>query len=183
MARLREIPESEMNEAQRLAVAEAVSGVRGRIPAPMRAWIVSPELASHAQKLGAFLRYGTALGPRLSELAILVTARAWTSQYEWYIHEEAAREAGLDEAIIEAIAGRGTPQFSDDKERIVYLVALTLHAKRHLPDALYEEALHLLGERPLAELIGVLGYYTLVSMTLNVFEIGVPAGTPDPLTP
>ncbi|MBE9605293.1 carboxymuconolactone decarboxylase family protein [Acetobacteraceae bacterium H6797] len=183
MARLREIPESEMDEAQRAAVAEAVSGVRGRIPAPMRAWIASPELASRAQKLGEFLRYGTALGPRLSELAILVTARAWTSQYEWFIHEKAAREAGLDERIIEAVAARRTPSFSDEKERVVYEVALTLHAERRLPDALYDEAKHLLGERPLAELIGVLGYYTLVSMTLNVFEIGVPAETPDPLAP
>lgn len=183
MPRLREIPESELDEAQRAAVAEAVSGVRGRMPAPMRAWIASPELAARAQKLGEFLRYGTALGPRLSELAILVTARAWTSQYEWFVHEKAARAAGLAEGVIAAVAARARPDFADEREEIVHDIALVLHAERRLPEALYARGRALLGERALVELIGVLGYYTLVSMTLNVFEIGVPPGESDPLSP
>jgi 4-carboxymuconolactone decarboxylase len=90
MSRVPDLSDDDLSPEQRAVVAEAVAGLRGRMPAPMRAWLVSPELARRAQHLGEFLRYQTSLEPRLSELAILVTARFWTSHYEWYAHVDAA---------------------------------------------------------------------------------------------
>src|SRR5215468_10476850 len=108
-----------MTPEQRLAHEEVVAGARGRMPAPMRAWIHSPEMAGHAQKLGAFLRYGTSLPPTLSELAILVTARHWTSHYEWYAHKRIALASGMDPEIIDAIRDRRTPDFDDPKGKMI----------------------------------------------------------------
>ncbi|WP_376088066.1 carboxymuconolactone decarboxylase family protein [Roseomonas sp. CCTCC AB2023176] len=180
-SRLVDIPEEDRTPEQRAALAEAASGLRGRVPAPMRAWIASPELARRAQALGEFLRYQTALGPRLSELAILVTARLWTSQYEWFVHARAAREAGLEEETIESIRHGRRPVFPDATTRVVHDAALAIHRERGLADEAYAEARDILGERGLAELVGLLGYYTLVSMTLNVYRIGVPDGVENPL--
>lgn len=181
--RVRDLARDEMTPAQQRVADEAAAGKRGRMPAPMRAWIHSPEFGAHAQKLGAFLRYDTCLGPVLSELAILVTARVWTSQYEWHVHKREALKAGLDPAIVEAIATRAEPVFADEKARIVYDYATTLNRTRTVPQALHEEAVAALGERGVVELVGVLGYYTLVSMTLNAFDIGVPAGEAEDLAP
>lgn len=181
MPRLVDVTYEAMSELQREVAAEATTGLRGRMPVPMRAWISSPEMARRAQSLGEFLRYQTSLPPMLSELAILVTARFWTSQYEWHAHAKIAREAGVDLAVIQAIANRETPSFSNPKARVVFDASRMIHEKHSLDNETFERAHELLGEVALAELVGVLGYYTLVSMTLNIFEIGVPEGVPDPL--
>jgi len=107
--RVRDLQPGEMNAAQRRVADAAASGKRGRMPAPLRAWLHSPELGDRAQRLGEFLRYDTSLGPALSEIAILVTARAWTAHYEWYAHKREALKAGVDPAVIEAIARRERP--------------------------------------------------------------------------
>jgi 4-carboxymuconolactone decarboxylase len=171
-----------MTPEQRAVYDEVVAGRRGRMPAPMRAWIESPELARHGQRLGAFLRYETTLSPRLSELAILVTARHWTSQYEWYAHKSEALKAGLEPEIIAAIAARQRPTFADEASRIVYDYSRTLHETTVVPDALHADAVRVLGRRTTVELVGLLGYYTLVAMTLNAFEIDVPEGQPRELS-
>lgn len=179
--RLVDLPESELDEAQARAVAEAVSGTRGRVPAPMRAWLASPEFARRAQSLGETLRYHTSLPPRLSELAILVTARLWRSPYEWRIHAAAAASAGLDPAIIDALRVGHTPAQTAADERLVIDVAITLHEHGRIGDKLFDRATTVLGAAGLAELLGILGYYTLVSMTLNTYEIDTP-GAADPFT-
>jgi 4-carboxymuconolactone decarboxylase len=176
------VPEA-LDELQRKVVDETIGGRRGRVPAPMQAWLRSPELARRAQHLGEFARYHTVLPPRLSELAILITARCWGSQYEWHVHAEEALKAGLDPAIVDDIAVRQQPVFSDPGEAVVYAFSLALHQSHQVPDSLYRQAVATLGERGVVDLVGILGYYTLVSMTLNVFEIGVPDGVPDPLPP
>lgn len=181
--RVRDLARDEMTPAQLHVAEEAVAGKRGRMPAPLRAWIHSPEFGAHAQKLGAFLRYDTCLGPALSELAILVTARVWTSQYEWYVHKREALKAGLDPAVVDAIAARTEPVFADEKACLVYDYATTLNSTRTVPQALHDRAVEMLGERGVVELVGVLGYYTLVSMTLNAFDIAVPAGEAEELAP
>ena len=178
--RLPDVPDADRTPEQRAVLAEATAGLRGRVPAPMRAWIASPELGRRAAALGEFLRYRTVLGPRLSELAILVTARVWSSRYEWHVHAIAARDAGLEDAIIEAIRTNRRPDFPDAPARVVHDAARAIHLDRGLTDAAYAEARDVLGDRGLAELVGLLGYYGLVSMTLNVFDIGVPEGAPDP---
>ena len=174
--RLRDLQPDEMSAAQKRVTANVTAGKRGRVPAPLRAWLHSPEMGDRAQHLGEFLRYDTSLGPYLSELAILVTARFWTSHYEWYAHKRLGLAAGISPEIADAIAARRGPDLPDDKARVVYEYATTMHRDRNIPAELHGRAVALLGEPGVVELVGILGYYTLVSMTLNAFEIGLPEG-------
>lgn len=174
MPRLDLPAEDAMTEAQKAAVAEAVAGIRGRVPAPMVAWLQNPELASRAQKLGELLRYRTSLEPRLSELAILVCGRHWTSHHEWTAHKREGLKAGLDPEAIAAIAARRTPVLTDAREQAVYEVSTTLLATGRVPPPLYRQGVTTLGERGMVELVGILGYYCLVALTLNTFELGLP---------
>ncbi len=174
--RVRDLTREEMTEAQRKVVDDATSGKRGRVPAPLRAWLHSPELGSRAQLLGEFARYDTILGPKLSELAILITARFWTSHYEWFAHKREALKAGLDPSIVDAIAARVVPRIEEAKSKAVYDYVIELHKTHLVSDQTHAAAVKELGERGVVELVGVLGYYTLVAMTLNAFEIGLPAG-------
>lgn len=154
------------------AVHDAIaSGPRGRVQGPLAVWLHSPQLADCAQRLGAFCRYGTSLEPRLSELAILVTGRAWTAQFEWAVHKPIALKAGLSEAVVDAIRNRSTPPFEREDERVVHDFAMTLHIDRRVPQALYEDAVRVLGTTAVVELVGILGYYTLISMTINAFNV------------
>ena len=178
MTRFREIPPETMTEEQRAVCAQMVAGIRGRVPPPFQALLPSPTLCGHAQALGEFLRYKTSLPPRLSELAILVTGRFWAAQYEWHVHAQMAEKGGLDRKIIAAIAERRDPTgLMKDDERAVYAFAQMLHEKHKVDDPTYGNAVKELGERGTVELVGLLGYYTLISMTLNVFQVPVPGGT------
>jgi 4-carboxymuconolactone decarboxylase len=178
--RVKDLSPEDMSVEQRAVVAEAASGKRGRVPAPLRAWLHSPELGRRAQKLGEFIRYDTSLPPHLSELAILVTARHWTSHYEWYAHKRDGLKAGIDPAIIEAIAGRRQPSFPEPKAELVHDYVKTLLATSRVPDALHAAAVEALGEQGVVELVGIVGYYSLVALTLNAFEIELPEGeTPE----
>ena len=181
--RLPDLAPEQMTPEQRRVADNAVAGKRGRLPAPLRAWLHSPVFGDRAQSLGEFLRYDTSLGPALSELAILVTARFWTAQYEWYAHERLALQAGISPAVCDAIARRERPALPDAKAEVVYDYATTMHTERTVPQALHDRAAGLLGAAGVVELVGLLGYYTLVSMTLNGFGIGVPEGETPELLP
>ena len=181
--RIRDLSLEQMDEAQRQVADEAIAGKRGRMPGPLRVWIHSPELGRHAQRLGEFLRYSTTLGPRLSELAILVTARVWTAHYEWYAHKREALKAGLEPEIVEAIAKRQVPRFPDPKAQAVYDYATALQHTHHVPQDVHEAAVAAIGERGVVELVGLLGYYTLVAMTLNAAEFPLPDGEAIELEP
>jgi 4-carboxymuconolactone decarboxylase len=174
--RLKLLSPGEMSADQRQTYDESIASKRGSPPPPMMAWLNSPEMARHATRLGAFLRYDTMFPAALSEIAILVTARHWTAHYEWYAHKRLALAGGLDIKIIDDIRDRRTPEFSDPKARMIYDVARSLHEGHGLTDALYKDAIALLGERGLVEIIGLCGYYTMVSMTLNAFEFELPEG-------
>lgn len=174
--RLKLLSPGGMSADQRQIYDESIASKRGAPPPPMLAWLASPEMARHATRLGAFLRYDTSLPAALSELAILVTARHWTAHFEWYAHKKLALEGGLDPAIIDDIKNRRTPSFNDAKAQVIYDVARSLHEARGLSQPLYDEAVAALGERGLVEVIGLCGYYTLVSMTLNTYEFGLPEG-------
>jgi 4-carboxymuconolactone decarboxylase len=176
MPRIKLPTPDEMNEAQRRVYDAAVAGRRGRAPLPLLAWLASPEFANRAQSLGEFVRYETTLSPRLSELAILVVARFWTSHYEWFAHKKEALKAGLDEAVISDIARRKRPHFSNRDEQVVYDFCVHLNESHSVPDDLYRDASKTIGEQGVVELVGILGYYTLISMTLNTFEIDAPEG-------
>jgi 4-carboxymuconolactone decarboxylase len=174
MARLEMPPAAAMTAEQAAVCAEAVAGRRGKVPAPMIAWLRNPELARRAQSVGELLRFETSLEPHLSELAILVCGRHWTSHHEWTAHKALALKAGLDGAIIAAIAARRAPELPDERHRVVYEVASTLLATSRVPEALYARGIACLGERGMVELVGLLGYYCMVALTLNAFELGLP---------
>jgi 4-carboxymuconolactone decarboxylase len=174
--RLKLLSPSEMSPDQKETYDESIAGKRGAPPAPMMAWLNSPEMARHATRLGGVLRFDTIFPAKLSEIAILVTARHWTSHYEWYAHKRLALKGGMDPKIIEDIRDRRTPSFDDPKGRMIYDVARSLHEARGLTKTLYDEAVKVLTLRGLVEIIGLCGYYTMVSMTLNTFEFDLPEG-------
>jgi 4-carboxymuconolactone decarboxylase len=173
----------EMTPAQREAAEAIRSGPRGGLRGPFQAWLRSPKFADLIQRVGAYLRFETSVPARLNELAILITARAWDAQFEWWAHERLAREAGLDPKIAEAIAEGRRPEPMQADEAVVYDFCTELRGNRNVSDATLARALDLLGEQGVIELIGVSGYYDTVSMTLNVAEVPLPDGVEPPLKP
>mgnify|MGYP000982545039 CR=1 FL=1 len=183
MARVSLPSPEDMNPAQRAVYDDVVAGPRGRLVGPLRAVIHSPELAGRWSKFGEFLRYSTCLPPRLNELAIIVTGRRWNSQIEFHIHAEAARVAGLSDAIIDAIRVGQTPPFSDEEEIEIYEFTRMLQDKGVVSDEAHTAVKRRWGERGVVELTAVIGYYTMVSMMLNAHEIPLPQGVAPPLAP
>lgn len=177
MSRLPELPREAMSGEQRRIHDEIVAGPRGRVQGPLKVWLNSPGLADAAQKLGAYLRFGSHLPPRLSELAIIVTGAHYKAEFEWYAHVRFAHEAGIPEAVTEAIREGETPELTDADQRVVHAVALELTRDHKLTEATFDEAVAVLGLPALADLIAMVGYYGLVSLTLNAFEIAAPDGS------
>jgi 4-carboxymuconolactone decarboxylase len=173
--RMPEIPIDNMSPAQR-GVADAImSGPRKSIGGPFNAWLRSPELADRLQKVGEYVRFNSSLDKRVNEMAILMTAQAWGSQYEWYAHAPLALKAGLDPAVISAIGAGRKPDNMKDDEAIVWEFTTQLRRDRGVDDATYAKALEKFGERGIIDLVGVNGYYDVVSMTLNVARVKPPA--------
>lgn len=170
-----------MSDAQRVIYNNIVNGPRGRLVGPLRAVLHNPELAERWQRLGEILRFGSSLPRKLNELAILVTARRWNSQIEWLIHSQDAAEHGLDKVIIDAIEAGEVPKFKDREEAIAYEYARQLQERGTVADNVYDEAKALWGELGVVDLTALIGYYTMVSMTLNVHEIPMPDGQQPPL--
>ena len=177
MSRVPDLPYDEMTAEQQRVHDEIAAGPRGKVVGPLRVWLYSPELADRAQKLGAYVRYHSALPAELSELAILVTARMWQADFEWYSHVGPARAAGTPEAVIEAIRVGAEPALEDATSRAVYAVARELHQARAVSDQTYAHAEAALGREGLVDLVGILGYYTLISMTLKAFDVPTPDGS------
>lgn len=158
----------------------------GRLPGPYWMLLHSPELADNCSQVGELLRYRTELEPRLSELAILVTARVCDSQYEWYAHAPMARNSGVSEEVIEAIRQGQRPEFERADEAALYDYVSELHRDHRVSDATYDCALGQFGRKGLVELTMLTGYYVMVAFTLAAHEYdkhGIPAGTPLPLSP
>ena len=180
MARYREITLAEMTPDQRRVHDLIVAGRRGRFGGPFQLLIRAPEICEHAAKLGEHLRWGTSLPDRLSELAIITTAQFWRAQYEWYAHAPLAEKAGVPAAAIEAIRRGDTPSFEQEDEALVYR---DLH--RIVQDAAplghhVQRGGHDTGRNRPDEVIAIIGYYTLIGNTLNVFQVAVPEGTTPP---
>jgi 4-carboxymuconolactone decarboxylase len=147
---------------------------------PFNALLRSPELADRVQKVGEYLRFNTSLPARLNELAILINARFWGSQYEWYAHRPLALKGGLAESIADDLARNTRPANMQPDETVVYEFCTALHTQHAVDDALFSLAVAVLGEHGVMDLIGVSGYYTLVSMVLNVADIPLPLGETSP---
>jgi 4-carboxymuconolactone decarboxylase len=182
MTRVDDLNLEALSAEQRRVYDVIVAGPRGAVQGPLRVWLQSAALAERAQALGAFCRFGTSLPPRLTELAILVTGAYWQARFEWHAHAPLALKAGLDPDAIEAIRTGRSPQWAREDEAAVYAFAHELTWTRQVSDPVYARALKSLGLTSLVELVGILGYYTLISMTINAFEVPLPAGTSDPFS-
>jgi 4-carboxymuconolactone decarboxylase len=175
-ARYRELARDELTAEQR-AVFESIASTRGGVvPMPFHVLAESPPLASLTEALGAFCRYRTGWPPRLSELAVLITAAHWGADYEFAVHAPEARKAGIAQDVIDALREGKTPAFGDPEARLVYDFATVFYEKRDVPDALFEEAVARFGRRRVVELAGVLGYYSGLAMLLRIFRVS-PAKT------
>jgi 4-carboxymuconolactone decarboxylase len=148
---------------------------------PFRAYARSPELAERLIALADYLRWHTSLPPRLSELAILITAREWTAQYEWQAHYPQAMKGGLDPAVAAAIAAGKRPDGMKPDEAALYDFATALYRERKVSDSVYKAAFEQFGERGIMDMIGIIGFYDITSMTLITMQAGVPDGKPLPL--
>jgi 4-carboxymuconolactone decarboxylase len=179
--RLGPIPFAQMSAAQQVAAQAVIDGPRGALYGPFVPLVRSPELMQAAQAMGEYLRYRSAIGTRLSELAILVTARQWSQQVEWAIHEPIARQCGIAPAIIDAIAARRRPDGMAEDEALVHDFCIALHQRQQVDDALYGAALERFGEHGVVDLIGLNGYYTFLAMVMNAARTTVPVSPAAPL--
>ncbi|GAB3456919.1 carboxymuconolactone decarboxylase family protein [Massilia terrae] len=179
--RLPPIAFDELNEDQKVAAQAIIDGPRGAVYGPFVPLLRSPELMGHAQRMGEYLRYRSAIGVRLSELAILVTARAWNQQVEWAIHAPIAAQMGIPPDVINAIARREQPEGMLVDEAVVHAFCVELHRDKQVSDHTYGEALALFGEQGVVDLMGLNGYYTLLAMVMNTARTEVPPSTAAPL--
>lgn len=176
MPRIDLFPLDGMTAEQRRVHDQIVSGPRGRIQGPLRAALHNPELAERWSALGELLRYRTTLSPRLSELAILVTGRACQSPFEWYAHRIEGEKAGIEAPVIDALLAQREPEGLGDDELLVVRFASELNRHKSVSDATYAAAMARFGPRTVVELTALVGYYTMVAMTLNAHEIPLPEG-------
>ena len=177
MARIPLASPETLTPEQRPVYDRIVAGPRKRVVGPLLAALHNPELANRWQQLGELLRYQTSLGPQVSELAILVTARRWNTPLEWQVHAEASRKAGVPEAVVEAIRGSSAPEFEDAELAAVYEYARQLQEHGQVSASTYQDVLERLGIAGIVELTAVIGYYTMVAMTLNAHQILRPEDT------
>ena len=154
----------------------------GGLAGPFNAMVASPIMGRQVAALGAAVRFSSSLDDRLLELAIIAIGAHWRSNFEWFIHSELARNAGIRDAVIEAIAADQEPTFANVDEEIVYSFSLELITNGRVRSDTYREAIQLLGQQRVVDLVTTVGFYSLISLTLNAFEVAVPEGT-DPKWP
>jgi len=175
--RLAVLNEDQLNDDQRALLSALRAGPRGASitpRGPFAVWMHAPQFGQLAQALGGHCRYKTALSPRLSEFAILCTARIWRAQYEWFAHAPMAEKAGVKPKTITDLRAGRDPKSAPRDERAIYAFAQELYKTRRVSDRTYKRVRDILGEAAMVELVGILGYYALISMTLNVFRMMPP---------
>lgn len=155
-------------------------GPRGRVRGPLALWLHRPLLAEAAQNMGQYCRYGSSVAPRLSEIAILALVRLWNAELPWYAHKADALKAGVEPDVIEAIRLGQEPLIADAAGRAVYRFTVEVYNQRKVSDETYAAVLDAIGSDGLVDLVGIVGYYSLVAMTVNTFELPLPEGvSPD----
>jgi 4-carboxymuconolactone decarboxylase len=188
MSRCPILDEASFTKDQQRVYDQIVTGPRGKVIGPLRVWLQSPGLAEKAQALGQYARYDSVLPEYLSELAILVTARFWSSGFEWSHHAPIGLAAGIPVQALDAISKAELFSFSTNEMQCVFDMAVELHRDRNVSDVTYSRTLKTLGLQSCVDIVGICGYYTLISMTINVFDVPnsgeftLPAldfGTPD----
>lgn len=172
--RLPPMTDAQLTPAQRQAVADFKTARGVAISGPFYPLLRSPELMTRTRAMGDYLRFKSALPPRLSELVILITAREWTQQYEWNAHYQIALKAGVSPEVANAIAEGRRPAAMSEEEAILYDFCQELHRNKNVSDATYARALAKFGEQAVVDTVGITGYYTLLAMVLNTAR--TPAG-------
>lgn len=167
-----------MSAAQKRIHDLILSGPRGQVRGPLAVWLHRPAMAEHAQALGQYCRYDSSLSPRLSELAILTMGRWWGSDFEWWAHKKIALREGVAPEVIHALRDGTDIPFTHEDEAVMHRFLTTLLRTRRVSDDLYQLAVTTFGKDGVIDLVALAGYYTLISMTLNVFEIEPPEGEP-----
>ena len=180
--RLPQIPQERFTPEQQALVAAISSGPRGqfKISGPFFCYLHAPGYGELAQKLGAHCRFGTSLAPRLSEFAILATAQHWKSQYEWAAHAGIAEQKGVKPETIRDLRAGRMPKKAPKDERAVYAFVKELYRDKRVSSRTYKDVNALLGDAGTVELVGLLGYYAMVAMTLNVFRMPLAPGAKAP---
>ncbi|HWL80678.1 MAG TPA: carboxymuconolactone decarboxylase family protein [Roseomonas sp.] len=180
MSRLPPIDREALSPAQSEVYNRIATGARGGVRGPFLALLHSPGLAARIEQLGVYVRFQCAVPERLRELAILTVAAHWRCDYEWYAHAPLAERLGLPEGTL-AQLGRGeTPEFEDPSDALVRDYCATLLREGRVPDALYNRTRELLGQQGIVDLTGLVGYYTLLALTLNGHEVAAPGDTQIP---
>ncbi|MBI3490737.1 MAG: carboxymuconolactone decarboxylase family protein [Acidobacteria bacterium] len=181
--RMPPIPADRMTEAQTQAVAEFKAARSADISGPFVPLLRSPDVMSRARAMGDYLRFKSALPPRLSEFVILLTARSWTQQYEWNAHQPLALQGGLRADIVQAVAEGRRPEKLADDEEAVYTLCDELRRTQTVSDGTYARAVAMLGERGVIDTLGLTGYYTMLAMVLNTARTPLPDGAKPALKP
>jgi 4-carboxymuconolactone decarboxylase len=172
--RMPAIPLEKYTEAQKKAAEEFLTARKVPVFGPFIPLIRSPEVMTQARAMGDYLRYKSAIGTTLSELVILITAREWTQDYEWYVHQPIAVKAGIKPEIIDAIWDGHRPAGMSEDEEIVYDFSIELHKNKRVSDRTYDRAVKRFGEPGVIDLIGVNGYYTFLAMAMNTTRMELP---------
>ena len=177
MSRLPDLDPAKFSPEQKKVHDAVLAGPRGKVVGPIKVWLKNPGLAEHAQALGAYCRFNSSLPPRLSELAICVTGAFWKANYEWFAHAPLAIKAGIDPAAIEAIrTGAHAEVHQERRAGDLRFRHRAGDARKRVSNATFERAKKELGETSVIDLVGIIGYYSLVSVTLNAFELPLPDG-------
>ena len=150
---------------------EILAGPRTQIAGPMHIWFLNPSYGSLIQKVGAFCRYETSLEPRLSELAIIIVARHWNADVEWFAHSKIAAESGISGEIIDCIKLHKYPNFDKNDEALIYDITKSILDTKGLSDEIFKIAEATLGQKSLLDLTSIIGYYCNIAIQLNVFEM------------
>jgi 4-carboxymuconolactone decarboxylase len=180
MSRIPVILFEDLTEDQQRVYNAIKSGPRGVVQGPLKVWLESPELADKSQALGEFCRYNTSLSPRLSELAIIITGAHWKAGFEWHVHAPIALEAGIDQEVVDAIQEGRKPALTKQDEQVIYDFTTQLLRNREVSDETFAKAVDVLSYRSIVDLVGLLGYYGLISMTIKAFEVPIPKGSEEP---
>ncbi|HYM03543.1 MAG TPA: hypothetical protein VET85_11400, partial [Stellaceae bacterium] len=181
--RFKPLTYAELTPEQKTMADHVLAGARGSMNGPYNVLLRSPEMGDLAQAYGAYTRFKSSIPHKLNELAILVTARFWTSQFEWSSHHKYGLEAGLSPALIDDLAAGRRPAEMQPDEAIVYDFCHELLETRQVSDATFKAAVDRFGERGVVDLMGVMGYYHLVAMALNVDRYPLTDGAKPELQP
>jgi 4-carboxymuconolactone decarboxylase len=181
--RFPQLAPEQLNAEQQRVAAEILKVSSGGLGGPYNFLLRSPVLADRVLKLADYLRFNTSVPRRLNEMAILIQARLWTAQYEWWAHHPLALKAGLAPAVAEALKAGRRPEGMQPDEAAVYDFCVELSKRQRVSDATFERARTLLGEQQVVDLVALTGFYAQVSMILNVTEAGIPGGGAPPLAP